>query len=271
MPLPLILVGVGVTALATAAIGATGYARKYTYRTDEGLDFLEHVSSEDLNLLVEFLTKRTNEELSECQAYKAYYPNHSKYWREIATEIQTFGGHTVSNIYRGEGAPYREILYDVCDRLKVKYDRASSVQTIELNLLVKTLADTVERLEPTDRVELLQDLGLDKASARSFASTGSVGSQIVLSLLRSRGFIPYKWAVKLVHITIGEAIKLITGKGLPFVTSQIVTKGTQLLLGPVGMALSAAWTVYDVHGPAYRVTVPSVLYIAMLRQKQLQE
>ena len=265
MPLPLILVGVGAIALTTVAIGVGSVARTYKYRPDEGLDFLEHASSEDLNLLVEFLVEKTNENLTECPGYKEHYPDHRKYWKDIAIEIQTFGGHTVSNVYRGTGAPYREILYDVCDRMKVEYDKASGIQSIELNLLQKMLADTLEQIDPKDREDLLESLGEGNATKLKL----SAGSVIAQQLLRSGGFSTYKWAIWLVHKTIGEVSKVVVGKGLPFAASQIVARATHLLIGPVGVALSSAWTVYDLHGPAYRVTVPSVLYIAMLRQKQL--
>ena len=48
-------------------------------------------------------------------------------------------------MYRGEGTIYREILHDVCDRLKVNYNKGSSIQGIEMNLLQKALEDSFEK------------------------------------------------------------------------------------------------------------------------------
>ena len=41
--------------------------------------------------------------------------------------------------------------------------------------------------------------------------------------------------------------------------------------GPVGWAVTAIWTIFDIASPAYRVTIPCVLHIAMLRQKYILE
>ena len=40
-----------------------------------------------------------------------------------------------------------------------------------------------------------------------------------------------------------------------------------ILTGPIGWAIMGAWTAIDLAGPAYRVTMPSVIYIALLRQQ----
>ena len=239
----------------------------YEYRQDEGLDFLEGVSSEDLDGLVEFLTERTNEELSECEGYKEYYPDHSKYWREIATEIQTFGGNTISNIYRGHGTYYRDILYDVCDRLKVNYNKGSSIERIELCLMQKALADSFEKMDEKQKRDVLNALGVENASA--MLSQG--GAALAQVLLRAGGFATYKWALIVVNATIGQALKAATGKGLSLAANAALTRGLSIAIGPVGWALTAAWTIYDFSGPAYRVTVPSVIYIAALRLKQSQQ
>ena len=131
----------------------------YEYRPDEGLDFLEDIPSEHLEGLVALLVKDRNEELTNTEGYKRHYPDHNKYWQEIATEIQTFGGNTFSNIYRGEGTIYREILHDVCDRLKVNYNKGSSIQGIEMNLLQKALEDSFENLDSDQKSEVLKVLG----------------------------------------------------------------------------------------------------------------
>ena len=239
----------------------------YDYRKDEGLDFLERISSEDLHGLVEFLTKQRNQELTKSECYRIHYPDHSKYWREIATEIQTFGGNTISNLYRGEGTYYRDVLYDVCGRMKVNYNRGASIQTIEMNLLQKALADIFEKLDLEERVEVLKALGSD--------NTSNIGTSAALTaaqlLLRVSGFAAYKWALIVVNSTVGTLAKATLGKGLSLGANALVTRGLSVTIGPVGLALTAAWTAYDVSGPAYRVTVPSVLYIAALRLKQLQD
>lgn len=265
MPLPIILIGAAAVAAGSAAIGVAGYARNYKYREDEGLDFLESVSSEALGPLVDFLTEHYNSDLVESESYKKHYPDHHEYWDLIATEIQTYGGNTISNIYRGKGINYKEILFDVCDRMNVKYDSALSIEKIEQCLLEETLGKTLDNLEIKERKELIEELG-EKGSSVSLV--GKSGIQVAQTLLRQGGFATYKWAIMIAHNTVGNISKIVLGKGLPFIAGPLITKGTKFLIGPIGTAISAVWTVYDIHGPAYRVTVPAVFYIIMLRLGQ---
>ncbi|MCY4003908.1 MAG: helix-turn-helix domain-containing protein [Rhodospirillales bacterium] len=235
----------------------------YKYRPDEGLDFLEDVPSEHLEGLVALLTEDRNEELTDTEGYLLHEPDHNKYWREIATEIQTFGGNTFSNIYRGEGTIYREILHDVCDRLKVNYNKGSSIQGIEMNLLQKALVDSFEELDSDQRAEVLKALGEENAT--NMTSNAAVAAAQVL--LRTSGFAAYKWALIIVNGILKQSI----GRGLSFGANIALTRSLSVAIGPVGWALTAAWTAYDLAGPAYRVTVPSVLYVAALRLQQAQD
>jgi len=103
------------------------------YRNDNDLEFLQNLKSSDLNDLVETLIydkdgeKRYTEELSEADRYKQYNPEHIKYWKDIAEELQRFGGNSFVNVLRlGEGVLYKEILMDVCDKLKDKFANENS-------------------------------------------------------------------------------------------------------------------------------------------------
>ncbi|ULJ68590.1 DUF3944 domain-containing protein [Wielerella bovis] len=74
------------------------------YRDDAGLNFLGTLSSEELNDLVNILIydkdgdARFTEGLTISDNYKKYKPNHKMYWKEIAEEIQLFGGNTIVNL-----------------------------------------------------------------------------------------------------------------------------------------------------------------------------
>ena len=151
------------------------------------MDFLEDVPSEHLAGLVAVLTEdRERRAHGGRRVTSSTNPDHNQYWREIATEIQTFGGNTFSNIYRGEGTIYREILHDVCNRLKVNYNEGSSIQGIEMNLLQKAVADSFEQLDSDQRAEVLKALG--EKNATSLTSNAAVAAaQVLLADQRVRG------------------------------------------------------------------------------------
>lgn len=268
-PMGVFLKGEVLTAMVSTILGSQKgrISMSYEYRPDEGLDFLEGVASEDLHGLVEFLTGQRNQGLTQTERYKSHSPDHNRYWREIATEIQTFGGNSVSNLYRGTGTYYRDILYDVCDRLKVNYNKGSSILSIEGNLLQKALADTFEELDSEQRAALLEALGKENASKLG-ANAAVAAAQM---LLRAGGFATYKWALIVVNGIIGSIGKHTVGKGLALGANALLARSLSVAVGPVGLALTTTWTAYDLAGPAYRVTVPSVLYIAALRLKKIQD
>jgi Zn finger protein HypA/HybF involved in hydrogenase expression len=50
-----------------------------------------------------------------------------------------------------------------------------------------------------------------------------------------------------------------------------MTRLLGILAGPIGWAVTAIWTAIDIAGPAFRVTIPATIYIAALRQAELNK
>lgn len=95
-------------------------------KEDRDLLFLQQAKNEDLKVLVDILTHdtdgevRISERLTNTDAYLYCYPNClNRMWKEIAGELQRFGGNTLMNLYRGKGVAYREIVEDVCRKMNV--------------------------------------------------------------------------------------------------------------------------------------------------------
>src|SRR6266480_2780872 len=96
------------------------------YRKDSDLEFFKDCSASDLDPLVLILTRdkegmpRWTEQLTSHPRFQQCTPNHKKYWELIAAELQCFGANTVvTHVLRGgQGVLYREILMDVCNKLK---------------------------------------------------------------------------------------------------------------------------------------------------------
>uniref|UniRef100_Q0I3C9 Uncharacterized protein n=1 Tax=Histophilus somni (strain 129Pt) TaxID=205914 RepID=Q0I3C9_HISS1 len=238
------------------------------YRYDPDLEFLAECSDEDLEDLVYCLTHdkdgtvRFTEELLSSDKYKRYAPQHSKYWEEIAAEIQCFGANTFATLLRGgEGILYKEVLTDVCDKMKVNYNSNSSVERIEQNLLSKILEDALEKMDPNEIKELATALGLK--------NTGNITKQVLLGSFQAifikGGFKSYQ----LTLIVVNAVIKALIGRGLSFAGNAALTRTMSILAGPIGWVITGLWTAIDIAGPAFRVTIPAVIQIAALRQKVL--
>lgn len=233
------------------------------YRHDPDLEFLDSLSSEELNNLVYLLThdkdgeRRLTESLTQEDNYKKHYPDHKQYWKEIAAEIQCFGGNTFANMFRGGGVPYKEVLCDVCDKMKVNYNKDSSTKKIEQNLLMKILEDALEKMSAEEIAKLGKELGLENTS--KLTSQGLTA--IFLAVFRAGGFKSYQLTV----IIVNAVLTAIFNRGLTLGGNVLLTRTASILTGPIGWIITGLWTMVDIAGPAYRVTIPAVIQIAYLR------
>lgn len=238
------------------------------YREDSDLRFLGELKSEDLNDLVTCLTHdkdgqvRLTEELTMSDAYKRHYPDHRQYWQAVAAEVQCFGANTLATMFRGgKGVPYREVLCDVCDKMKVNYNAEASVERIENNLLMKILTDAIEHMGDAERRELVASMGV----AHQGSVTPQVLTGIFQAIFRAGGFKSFQ----LTAIVVNAILKALIGRGLAFGGGAVVMRTAAILTGPIGWAATGLWTAVDIASPAYRVTIPAVIQIAFLRQKHL--
>ena len=232
------------------------------YRYDHDLEFLGELDNNRLENLVEILTKdkdgsaRMTETLTVSKEYKEHSYNYSRYWQRIAEEIQLFGGNSFANMFRNGGVKYEEILKDVCDKMKVNYNKNSSTKRIEEFLLNKILEDSLEKMSEEERQEIVKELDIN---------TTSFGKQAVMGALqiaiKQSGFAAYKAAV----IIANAVAKAILGHGLKFATNAAITRSIGMFAGPIGWAITGLWTAVDLAGPAYRVTIPICIEIACLR------
>lgn len=240
------------------------------YRSDSNLSFLREIESEDLEDLVYCLTHnkdgdiRLTEELTMSDDYKAHHPDHKQYWKSIAAEIQCFGANSFATMLRGgEGILYKEVLIDVCDKMKVNYNKESGVEKIENNLLMKILTDAIEKMTPEELKELAVSTGVKNTSG--ITSEAMVG--IFQAIFRAGGFKSYQLTV----IIVNAVMKVLIGRGLSFAGNVALTRTMAVLTGPIGWVVTGLWTAIDIAGPAYRVTIPAVIQVAVLRQKFMYE
>lgn len=241
-----------------------------TYRPDPDLCFLGQCDNDDLEFLVSLLTHdpkdgslRWSETLTGTDEYKRHHPDHQQYWQAIAAEVQTFGANSFASVLRGgKGVTYRELLCDACDNMKVNYSKKTSTENIELNMLLKVLETSLSEMSPDELNEF--------ASGMEIELTNPTPELILMAIqiaIRASGFAAYRLAV----VVVSTVAKALLGRGLQFGAFVLLTRAISVLAGPVGWALSSLWLATDLAGPAYRITIPSCLFIAYMRQKALYQ
>jgi uncharacterized protein YaaW (UPF0174 family) len=161
-------------------------------------------------------------------------------------------------MFRGGGVEYKEILIDVCDKLEVNYNKGSSIETIEQNLMMKVIADSMEKLSESERKEVLQELDI-----KSTDFTGQAVTLAIRHLIKSNGLLYYKIAL----IVANNIARTFIGRGISFAGNIALVRSMSIFAGPIGLIITSLWTALDIAGPAYRVTIPVVIEIAYLRAK----
>jgi uncharacterized protein YaaW (UPF0174 family) len=235
--------------------------------TDRDLeDLIQSADNEDLSILADFITDQGKgrvaldgavcKTLSEASKNKTFTQSERSL---LAEELRLFGGNAIANLLRGgRGVQYREILCDVADHLKVNYNAKAGVEEIEIGIMTKVLEKSLEDMSEEDKKKLFDELGFTYSGG-----AGPVTSAALLAAARASGFGVFKLTV----IVANAIAKAILGRGIPVVVMAPWLRGLSILIGPVGWALTALWTVFDLAAPAYRVTIPCVVQLAYMRQK----
>lgn len=239
------------------------------YKDDPHLEFLMFCENDDLSILVDFLTKskidklRLTERLTSEKRFKECNEKFSEIWDLIAGELQLFGADSIVSLIRGgKGVLYRKILIDVCKKLKVDINSKSEVGKIETKLLMKIVEDSFEKMNEEEKREFAKNFNINVANLSTVAFMAALQTAI-----HAGGFATYKLAV----IVANAAARNILGRGLSLAGNAVLVRGISILAGPIGWAISVILTLPMITGPAYRVTIPSVIQIAYMRQKYINK
>ncbi len=246
------------------------------------LPILRASTDAELGDLVELIVKkgRLSEQLSSTSKYRAFSPEgkHSQYYEEIAAEIQKFGGNTiVSAVLRsGRGVRYIEIVADVASKVEADVAGASTAEDFETAILMKVLGIAWELMDEAQKAELMRQLGIawdqmdeaQKAELMRQLQPGMPFSKSAFAVaaqtaFRAGGFLSYQLSV----IAANAVMTAVIGRGLSFAANAVLTRTLGLLAGPIGWGVTSVWFALGIAGPAFRVTLPAVFYIASLRRR----
>ncbi len=227
------------------------------------IPLLRKCSSDELDNLVGYLTQKggVSSQLKSTRAYGQWYPDHARYVDEIIAEIQKFGGNTIGNIIRGGvGVTYREIVGKVASRIKVKYEKTDTIDQIEQQILIKVLEKSWEKMSDNEKASLIKGIMTETGAGdlpREFPT-----ALMQAAIIAGGGIATYKLSL----IVAGAIARASLRQGIAFVAGTSVARWATAFAGAVGLGIATLWTLFDVLGPAYRVLIPCVLHIAMLRQ-----
>lgn len=220
---------------------------------------LDNATNEELGVIHDIIKTKLSETLSIEDAYRRHYPDHRKYADLIAKEIRDFGGNSIANVFRGEGPPYLEIVCDVAKAIKAPFSRVDAIDEIENSVLATIFSKAFDKMSEAEKLALLDEIGKPNLGALKSGS-----ALAFLAVFNAGGFASYK----LMLIVVNGVVKGAIGRSLPLVANASLARVMGIATGPVGWALTSLLTLIQIAGPSYKVTIPSVAYVAMLRKAQ---
>lgn len=239
------------------------------YREDPDLEFLKECDNDDLKALSDILIftksgrKRWTQELADERDFRLCGGNYRQVYDLIAGELQLFGGDTIANLFRKRhGLLYRDILINVCKKMRVNFNRKSDTEKIEMNLLLKIVEEALDKMTEAEKREVVKDMKLDVEQMTTQAIVAALQTAIKIG-----GFRSYQIAA----IVANAVWRALFGKGLPLVGNQTLMRMLSIFSGPIGIAINIILTLPLIAGPAYRILIPAVIQVAYIRQRLQQE
>jgi len=239
-------------------------------------------NNEELQFLVDLLSDTFTNFLTIEDDYKKYYPDHQKYAGLIAAHIRRFGGNSFANFWRAlkndssnvtsVGPQYREIVGDVAEKLKVQFNKNNPTDELELLILKKITEKYLSEATEEQKKAILKEMSAgtgknvkDITTAAALVMNGGITASAALTNLISAGSIG---GFHLMTLASHYALRAMVGRGLPMAMTLSCSSVLPLYAGPIGWAVSGIWSLFGIASQAYRVTVPAVIYVAMLRNRQ---
>ena len=236
-------------------------------KTDMDLQFLQYCNNEDLRALCDILVYdnkgelRLSESLSISDSYLSCYPDNMRgMWRDLAAELQCYGGNTLLNLFRhGHGPKYESIVYDVCQKMGVEnVGKHDTAEDMEQKLLIAVSSKAMEEMTEEQIRAVMEECGV---KGYDYTRTGLLAALLTLRLV-NKGVFAY-----VIDAILKMLMEILMVRGIIRAGFGLLSRGVGVLCGPVGWIILTGWTLWDIMGPAYRVTIPAVIQVAYMRMK----
>lgn len=187
--------------------------------------------------------------------------------RQLEREIGYLGSADLAYIVRfatGQqpGVPFREIVRDVARTLKVQPPQLGTDREQVEAVVEQYVTRQFERMSPEEQQRMLEELGVQREKAAAFLKR-SAGVFAVPALIEAFGIVVVNGLIK--NVIFGTIAKIIGSQLSARLFKFIAGRFPWWVrwIGPAAWTVSISWTVLDVQGPAYRKTVPIVLYLGL--------
>lgn len=150
----------------------------------------------------------------------------------MVRELSLYGGNSVVNFFKGNGADYSKVLSKVAKRLKVSFRETQPDEVIEGYMLQKLFDDMSENLSDEELRSMAREFGV---KSLRYSRQALVAALQVL--IRRGGIYGLAWSMNVANVVAKQAV----GRGVAaFASGTVLSRTLSILTGPVGWALTAA-------------------------------
>ena len=231
---------------------------------DRDLEFLRRCPNAELQKLCDYLTfdsdgtYRISEELSDTDAYIRNYPDNMKgMMDEVANELLKFGSNSIMT-FINDGRPdsYEDVVRRVCKKMKVDISERDDTVEMEHHLLQHICETALSNMSDEDIDDLAEEIGLMKKN---------INKQLMISgLLMAMKRYPQVF-YRVVSYVVTRVLAFLGGRAAAVTGAQVLQRIFGIATGPIGWIAMTAWTLWDIAAPAYRVIIPAVMHVAVMR------
>lgn len=182
-------------------------------------------------------------------------------------EIRYLGSADLAYVLRSltgqePGVSAEEIVRDVSKQLKVAWHGLGTMEEQLAHLAEAYATQAFSELPPEEQQQLLEELGVEKDKAAAF-------------LKRSAGVFALPLMIEAFNLVVVQGLikTIIFGTIARIIGRQLAARLFAFLagripwwvgwIGPAAWSLSLGWTALDLQGPAYRKTIPVMLYLGL--------
>jgi len=159
------------------------------------------------------------------------------------------------------GVSFEEVVRDVAQTLRVPAAGDTPRALVE-HVASAHAAATFGKLPREEQQRMLEDLGVEREKAAAFLAR-SAGIFAVPALIQAFNFFVVEGLIR--TVLFGSIARFIgsrlAGQLFAFLAARMPWWVTWV--GPAAWTASIGWTAVDLQGPAYRKTVPAVLYLGL--------
>ncbi len=224
---------------------------------------LEAASEAELALLIEFLGRPPSGLLWLDPRVRRSGASTQERVAAVVEQVLRCGDHSIKGRLGAGQRSYLQLVCDALQYLELPDVPGEGVLALELRVVRHVLDSEFERLSPELQNELLASF-----YSGAFFAGGIRGYDAVHPFL-TRVDVEHR-AVKAGKV--GRALRKVGRDQLQLRTKAFLKKqALRLVLRGLAGPAMWLWTAWDFAGPAYRLTIPAICYVAYLRGKQARE